>query len=70
MGVAGIVISRGLKYEAILLMIFAFILVYVFIDDTKPTENGTVQKRDEDAPATQTVTAPEPDVPEEKEAMK
>ncbi|MBR5741939.1 MAG: undecaprenyl/decaprenyl-phosphate alpha-N-acetylglucosaminyl 1-phosphate transferase [Firmicutes bacterium] len=48
MGVAGIVISRGLKYEAILLMIFAFILVYVFIDDTKPTENGTVQKEDEE----------------------
>ena len=51
MGVAGIVISRGLKYEALLLMIFAFILIYVFIDDTKPTENGTVQKQDEDAPA-------------------
>ena len=31
--------------------IFAFILIYVFIDDTKPTENGTVQKQDEDAPA-------------------
>ncbi len=47
MGVAGIVISRGLKYEAILLMIFAFILVYVFIDDTKTTESGTVQKEEE-----------------------
>lgn len=47
-GVAGIILSRGLKYEAILLMIFAFILVYVFIDDTKPTDAGTVQKEDKE----------------------